>query len=194
MLPGWQNSGPSHWQSRWESEYGYVRVEQHDWLRPRRGDWTARLEEVLLAHCASSGRPVDAGVVLAAHGLGCHLVAAWAAHSRNTRLVRGALLVAADDPQREELAGLLPGWTPAVLQALPFRSQLLHCRSDVYCSVARAQVFAAAWGAEFIEYPQGGHFGADSNLGIWPDGHARLIALCNAVGCDGFIGTAWARS
>ena len=44
LLPGWQNSGPEHWQSRWEAAHGYQRVEQHDWMRQLRGDWSARLE------------------------------------------------------------------------------------------------------------------------------------------------------
>ena len=47
LLPGWQNSGPDHWQSRWEALHGYHRVEQHDWMRPLRGDWSARLEETV---------------------------------------------------------------------------------------------------------------------------------------------------
>ena len=34
ILPGWQNSSPDHWQSRWEARYGYRRVEQHDWMHP----------------------------------------------------------------------------------------------------------------------------------------------------------------
>ena len=72
-LPGWQGSGPAHWQSLWEARHGDRRVEQHDWLHPRRGDWMARLEEVLLAE--------PAPVWLAAHSLGCQLVAAWASHS-----------------------------------------------------------------------------------------------------------------
>ena len=70
ILPGWQNSGPLHWQSRWEAAHGFQRVEQHDWLRPLRGDWTARLEEVLLG--------LNEPAVLVAHSLGCLLVAAWA--------------------------------------------------------------------------------------------------------------------
>ena len=36
-LPGWQGSGPEHWQSRWEALHGFIRVEQHDWMRPLRG-------------------------------------------------------------------------------------------------------------------------------------------------------------
>ena len=68
ILPGWQNSGPDHWQSRWECLYGYQRVEQHDWMRPLRGDWIAQLEAVLLAD--------EAPAVLVAHSLGCIQVAA----------------------------------------------------------------------------------------------------------------------
>ena len=34
LLPGWQNSGPTHWQSHWEREHGDMRLEQHDWERP----------------------------------------------------------------------------------------------------------------------------------------------------------------
>ena len=48
LLPGWQNSGVGHWQTHWQSVHGYHRVEQHDWMRPLRGDWSARLEETVL--------------------------------------------------------------------------------------------------------------------------------------------------
>ena len=48
VLPGWENSGPRHWQSLWEQRHGYRRVEQHDWMKPLRGDWIARLEDMVL--------------------------------------------------------------------------------------------------------------------------------------------------
>ena len=103
ILPGWQNSGPAHWQSRWEALHGYRRVDQHDWMAPRRGDWSARLEEVLLG--------CNEPAVLVAHSLGCLLTAAWAVHSRNTHRVKAALLVAPGDAEREELQRLLLGRT-----------------------------------------------------------------------------------
>ena len=43
LLPGWRNSGPAHWQSRWEAIYGDCRVDQDDWLWPKRGDWMAQI-------------------------------------------------------------------------------------------------------------------------------------------------------
>ena len=48
ILPGWQGSGPDHWQMQWAHAHGYTVVEQNDWLHPRRGDWLARLDEVVI--------------------------------------------------------------------------------------------------------------------------------------------------
>lgn len=169
ILPGWENSGPLHWQSLWEQVHGYARVAQHDWMRPLRGDWIARLEEVLLGQQGPS--------ILVAHSLGCQLVAAWAAHSRNTHLVSAALLVAPGDVEREEIRPLLASWSPVVLHKLPFPSALLACHNDPYCDFGRARMFAKAWGAEFIDYGDKGHINADSGLGAWREGHDLLLRL-----------------
>ena len=172
-LPGWQNSGPGHWQSLWEAAHGYQRVEQHDWLRPLRGDWTARLEEVLLDTAAGGRGPA----VLVAHSLGCMLVAAWAAHSRNTQRVKAALLVAPPDVERADLREVLPGWSTMPLQALPFPALVLASSNDPFCDLARARAFAAAWGADFMDVGPCGHINADSGLGAWPQAHDQLQRL-----------------
>jgi predicted alpha/beta hydrolase family esterase len=166
ILPGWQNSGPDHWQSRWEVLYGYARVQQHDWMQPLRGDWMAQLEEAVLAAPGS--------VVLAAHSLGCLLTAAWAQHSRNTHRVIGVLLVAPGDAEREEFRAPLKSWSPIVRQRLPFASTLLGSHDDPYCTFERAGQLAGAWGSEFVDYGSKGHINAESGLGDWPEGHALL--------------------
>jgi predicted alpha/beta hydrolase family esterase len=170
LLPGWQNSGPQHWQSRWEALHGYSRVQQHDWMQPLRGDWMSQLEEAVLA--------APGPVVLGAHSLGCVLTAAWASHSRNTHRVQGALLVAPGDPQREELRAVLKSWSPVPLQRLPFQSTLLGSHDDPYCSFDRAQQFARGWGSAFVDYGYRGHINAESGLGDWPEGHDLLSQLC----------------
>jgi predicted alpha/beta hydrolase family esterase len=175
ILPGWQNSGPAHWQSRWEALHGMVRVEQHDWMHPLRGDWIARLEEVLLDHAQAQGGPC----ILVAHSLGCLLTAAWASHSRNTHLVQAAFLVAPGDAEREELRPVLTSWAPIPLQRLPFNSVLLGSHSDPYCSLERAQGFARAWGSEFVDCGAVGHINAESGLGDWPAGYEMLKNLQN---------------
>jgi predicted alpha/beta hydrolase family esterase len=169
ILPGWQSSGPAHWQSRWEALHGDLRVQQHDWMRPLRGDWIARLEDVLLAQTGPS--------ILVAHSLGCLLAAAWASHSRHTHLVQGALLVAPGDPEREELQAALKSWSPVPRNRLPFKSLLLGSQDDPYCSLERARTFAQAWGADFIDYGARGHLNAESGLGDWPEGRTLLARL-----------------
>lgn len=173
ILPGWQNSGPDHWQSRWEVLYGDQRVQQHDWMQPLRGDWMAQLEEAVLA--------VPPGpIVLAAHSLGCLLTAAWAQHSRNAHRVVGALLVAPGDAEREEFRAPLKSWSPIVLQRLPFASTLLGSHDDPYCTFTRAQQLASAWGSAFVDYGNKGHINAESGLGGWPEGRALLNQLLAA--------------
>lgn len=171
LLPGWLNSDPAHWQSRWEALHGDHRVEQHDWLRPLRGDWQARLEEELLA--------APAPVTLVAHSLGCLLVAAWAAHSRNTAKVRAALLVAPGDVERDDLRQMIPGWAPIVRQPLPFPALVVAANDDPYCAPDRARQLAADWGARFVDAGPGGHLNGESGLGDWPEGRALLNELMN---------------
>lgn len=169
LLPGWQNSGAGHWQSLWQDQFGYQRVEQHDWLRPLRGDWIARLEDVVLS--------VDAPVVLVAHSLGCQLVAAWAQISKSTHRVQGALLVAPGDAERDELRAILPSWLPLALAKLPFESTLVISNNDPYCAPERAVQFASAWGSSLVAIGAAGHINADSGLGDWRQGQALLQQL-----------------
>jgi predicted alpha/beta hydrolase family esterase len=169
LLPGWLNSDPAHWQSRWEALRGFARVEQDDWLWPRRGDWMARLDEVVQD---------DAGpVVLVAHSLGCQLVAAWSAHSRHTARVIGAMLVAAPDTERADMPPNLFNWRPIVRQRLTFPSLVVTSSDDPYCAPARAAQMAVDWGSACVGIGARGHVNADSGLGDWPEGQALLRAL-----------------
>lgn len=138
-------------------------------MQPLRGDWIARLEDVVLS--------TSAPAVLVAHSLGCMLVAAWASHSRNTHRVKAALLVAPSDVEHEALRPVLASWSPVPLHPLPFKSSLVASRDDPFCSFARAQVFAAAWGSTRVDAGAAGHVNADSGLGAWPWGQDVLNEL-----------------
>ena len=71
LIPGLYGSGPEHWQSLWEREFGFARLAQADWETPRCVDWVAALDEAVARG--------PQGVVLVAHSLGSILVAHWAA-------------------------------------------------------------------------------------------------------------------
>jgi uncharacterized protein len=219
LLPGWLDSGPSHWQSRWEaapeSTYTVSRVQQSDWQRPLRGDWCARLDEVVANHIASllkASKPLQINelpvlysigleaqlpyktaqnsattaavpaaaqrsIVLVAHSLGCHLVAAWAAASRHTAAVRGALLVAPPDVTREDFPPDMHNWRKPVLQKLPFPAICVLSSNDPFSNLAAGQATASAWGARSVVAGLLGHINGDSGLGDWPAGRALLAEL-----------------
>ena len=169
LLPGWQNSGPGHWQSRWETLYGDKRVEQHDWDWPRRGDWMARLDEVLLES--------DVPALLAAHSLGCQLVASWAEHSQHTGRVAGALLVAPPDTERADMPPQLHNWRPIRRSRLPFPGIAVVSGDDPFCTPERSTQMAADWGASVVMAGPRGHLNADSGLGDWQEGRELLESL-----------------
>jgi uncharacterized protein len=173
LLPGWQDSGPGHWQTLWEARQGWHRVEQADWWWPRRGDWMARLDEVLLED--------DRPALLAAHSLGCHLVAAWAAHSAHTARVLGALLVAPPDTERDDMPPNLSNWRPIVRQRLPFPATVVISEDDPFSKPGRARALAADWGADCLSLGAAGHINSDSGLGDWPQGQGWLLRLAGGV-------------
>jgi uncharacterized protein len=170
LLPGWHNSGPDHWQSRWEHTHGFVRVQQHDWDRPLRGDWMMQLEEAVIQH---------ERCVLVAHSLACVLVAAWSAHSKNTHRVQGALLAAPADVERTDIQQVLHSWSPLVHERLPFESIVAASRNDPHCSFMRASSLAHAWGARFVDCGMRAHINAEANVGDWPEGFVWLQELLN---------------
>jgi len=169
LLPGWQNSGLGHWQTRWEARYGDIRVEQDDWQWPKRGDWLVQLEHAVLA----DARPA----LLVAHSLGCHLVGAWADNSRHATRVSGALLVAPPDLDRDDLPPQLAPWRSVVRRPLPFPATLVCSDDDPYCTPAQARAMAAAWGASLVPTGLRGHLNGDSGLGDWPEGRHLLTTL-----------------
>jgi uncharacterized protein len=169
LLPGWLDSDEDHWQTRWEALHGDRRVVQADWLWPRRGDWMARLEEVLLED--------EAPALLVAHSLGCQLVAAWAAHSRHTARVAGALLVAPPDTERDDMPPNLFNWRPIVRMPLPFAAVVVTSHDDPYCAPERSAAMARDWGARQEIIGPRGHVNAESGLGDWPEGRALLDRL-----------------
>ncbi|WP_294001189.1 RBBP9/YdeN family alpha/beta hydrolase, partial [Sphaerotilus sp.] len=154
--------------------HGFETIEQNDWTWPRRGDWMARLDEVLLT--GADRRPV----VLVAHSLGCQLVAAWAAHSRHTGRVRCALLVAPPDTERADMPPQLHNWRPIRRGRLPFPAVAVVSSNDPYCAPERAAGMCADWGIPSVEAGPRGHLNDASGLGDWPQGLALLAALVNA--------------
>ena len=173
ILPGYGDSGPDHWQSRWEAaDPACRRVVQRDWLMPTLAEWLATL--------ASQVAECESPPVLVAHSLGCSLVAHWArSEAERARMpVKGALLVA---PADVDSPGRTPdevrSFSPIPLARLPFPSVLVSSTDDPYSTVDRSRIFARAWGSRLVMLSGAGHINADAGFGEWPEGRALLTEL-----------------
>lgn len=168
IVPGWKNSGPEHWQSRWQATLPHaVRVTQHDWENPDPALWTAAVAQAVDAATCPT--------LLVAHSLGC-LAAARLPVALRTR-VAGALLVAPADVERPDAPDVLRAFGPVPDQPLPFQSVVVASDNDPYCRLERARGFAHAWGSRLVVVPQAGHINTDSGHGDWPQGLKLLAAL-----------------
>lgn len=162
ILPGWQNSGPEHWQTKWEQlDTSLTRVQQDDWERPDFTAWSQRLESHLTEP-----------TVLIAHSLGCFLA------SRARKNVAAALLVAPP-----KLGGIaeLASFASLPLEPLPFPSVVVASRNDAYCDFGHAEQLAAAWGSGLVDGGERGHLNSESNLGTWSEGRSLLRALVSVL-------------
>ncbi|MGJ7489887.1 RBBP9/YdeN family alpha/beta hydrolase [Variovorax sp. ZT4R33] len=165
IVPGWRDSGPGHWQSLWaEGLDGAVRVEQDDWVSPRRESWVRAIGDLILAQ--------DAPVVVAAHSLGC--IATTHLPPQVVARIAGALLVAPADPERR---AALNDFAPVPYAKLPYRSVVVASSDDPFCPVRLAGAYARAWGSEFVRMQNAGHINVDSGHGDWPLGLALLQSL-----------------
>lgn len=165
IVPGWRDSGPSHWQSLWAERYQHtVRVQQDNWLTPSRAAWVNTLSRTIEAQTGP--------VVLVAHSLGC--IAVTHLPPEVSHRIQGALLVAPADPERR---GVLADFAPVPSHRLPYRSILVASNNDPYCPIRLAGAYARNWGSEFMRIPNAGHINVDSGHGEWSLGVALLQSL-----------------
>jgi prephenate dehydrogenase len=172
VLPGWQNSGPRHWQTLWEQQNPiFLRVQQRDWEYPHREWWLERIT----AEVKQSPPPI----VFAAHSLGCIALAHWCKTVAPGELakIKGALLVAPADVDSKDAPKALKDFSPVPRDLLPFPSIVVASSNDPYVTLARAREFARAWGSRFVDIGAVGHINGESGLGDWPEGKRLLRHL-----------------
>jgi len=171
VLPGWQNSGPRHWQTLWEQQNPiFLRVQQRDWEFPHREWWLERIT----AEVKQSPAPI----VFAAHSLGCIALAHWCkAAPGEVGRIKGALLVAPADVDRSDSPKQLKDFAPVPRDLLPFPSIVVASNNDPYLTPERAREFSRAWGSRYVDIGAAGHVNGESGLGDWPEGKRLLRVL-----------------
>lgn len=162
IVPGYTNSGPNHWQTRWERKLSTARrVEQAEWSKPVREDWVTRMIEEVNA--------AEKPVVIVAHSLG--VATAIHALPHCTRQIAGAFLVAPPDVANPKIRPRhLMTFGPYPRDPLPFPSLMVASRNDSFGSYEHAGDIANAWGSLLVDAGDAGHINTESGHGPWPEG------------------------
>ncbi len=175
IVPGHENSGADHWQSRWERQLSTARrIEQDSWDAPVKDVWVERIARDV----KRAGRPV----VLVGHSLGVVAIAHAAPLLPRDR-VQGAFLVGLPDVERPGFVPAIdPAFAPIPHDPLPFPSVLVASRTDPHCDFAKAEDFAYAWGSAMVDAGDAGHLNTESGHGPWPEGLMRFAGFLKRLG------------
>jgi uncharacterized protein len=175
IVPGWTNSGPDHWQTRWQARLKTARrVEQTDWARPDCKLWT----EAVVAAALEATLPV----VIVAHSCGVATVA-HAAQRLHADKVLGAFLVSpSSEATTAAIAGIDPTFVPFPRDPLPFPSLLVASRNDPMCAYSAAGDMALDWGSTLVDAGDVGHINTASGHGPWPEGAMRFGWFLKTLG------------
>jgi len=170
LVPGLFNSGPHHWQTRWESAFGLTRLHQTDWENPTPEDWDASLTNAI--------QQAEKPVLLIAHSLGAVLTARWLAR-HETSQVAGTFLVAPADIEHtaHPEAIRIRAFAPLPEMPSPVPTALMASRNDPWLSSERARILAKHRHAEFTDAGLTGHVGSDDFLGLWSHGAKTLVSF-----------------
>lgn len=168
IVPGYSNSGPTHWQTYWEKSLpGANRVQQRSWEHPVKAEWVDALDSAVAA--------LKSDTVLVSHSLGVATTVLWLMQKvwegAVPAKVKGVFLVA---PADIDVIDIVDDFAPMPLEKLPVPSCVVASQNDEYVTIERARQFADSWGSLFFDVGRKGHINALSNLGEWEEGRALL--------------------
>jgi hypothetical protein len=164
-LPGLYNSGPEHWQTRWEQQHPQVqRVMQDNWDQPQLMQWLTTLSQ-RVSHCQQD-------VIFVAHSLGCILLLHWlraGCPGLGALLqIRGVLLVAPPDAERSGFPA--QDFAPVPQIPLHVPGKVVISRDDPWCDAEKAFDWAEKWQLPVWDVGNCGHINSESGLGNWDAG------------------------
>jgi len=177
ILPGLEGGSPAHWYDRWADKLRTAsRVEVDDWDNTHRDDYVTAIKGAVEARLAEADKPV----ILIGHSLGT--IALVHAAPELPAAVRGALLVGVPDLEAATHFENQASYLPIPREPLPFPSLVIASRTDPYCGIEAAADMAGAWGSDFGDAGDCGHFNPDSGHGAWPEGLLSLGKFLNRIG------------
>ena len=168
LLPGLNNSGPDHWQTHWENQYRFLRIQQREWDTPHCEDWINQIERSLMNY-------QNENILLVGHSLACCTIVHWS--NKFKRKIKGALMVGPSDVEAPSYPSGTTGFSPMPLDRIPFPTVVIASSNDEYVSYDRATYFANHWKSLLVNIGALGHINSASGLGLWPEGFEWLVKL-----------------
>ncbi len=166
LVPGLYDSGPEHWQGRWQTRYPFwKRISQKTWNNPDIELWIGAIRRLLaLQHSPA---------ILVGHSFGA--LASCCLAVERTHSIAGLMLVAPAEPVRFELEYRVPErplGVPAVVVA---------SHDDPLMRFSRALHWSEMWGAEVVDLGEAGHINAEAGFGPWLYGLQILWQLTERI-------------
>ena len=170
IVPGFGDSGPDHWQTRWEQKLSTAhRVRQPDWHKADRAQWAGAIAEAVNA--------ADKPVVLVTHSIGTAAVPHAAPMFAPGKVIGGFLVGLSDWNREELLPGVPHNFAPLPREPFSFPSLLVASRNDPDCDFEVAADHANAWGSALVDAGEAGHLNSESGHGPWPEGLLRFAGF-----------------
>ena len=168
IIPGLNNSGPSHWQTFWtKSLPSASRVYQRCWDKPQKEEWVETLDKFI--------RQQKDDTILVAHSLGVVTTVLWLLRAGRQGSIpsniKGAFLVTSADVER---VAHIQNFAPIPSEKLPVPACVVGSENDPYMTLERVEFFAKVWGTRLFNAGALGHINSESNLGEWEQGRKFL--------------------
>jgi predicted alpha/beta hydrolase family esterase len=173
IIPGINNSGPEHWQTYWEHQYGFTRIEQEDWDHPVYEKWKEKLVQSV------TGNKVQKNTILIAHSLGCLLTVKALPEIQD--YLSCIYLVAVPDPSMVFFSGQLQTFRNLPDKNLKVPGYLVYSENDPYSSIEFSVRYSRIWGLKAINAGRKGHLNSDSRLGVWEEGYEIFRRLLKEI-------------
>jgi predicted alpha/beta hydrolase family esterase len=173
IIPGINNSGPQHWQTFWEHQYGFTRIKQEDWDHPVFEEWKDNLVESIESNKYKKNN------ILIAHSLGCLLTVKSLSTIQD--YIGGLFLVAVPNPDTAFFSGQLKTFRDIPCENLKIPGYLVYSGNDEFSTTDFSIKYGKIWGLKTINAGRLGHINGDSNLAGWEEGYKLFTRLMEEI-------------
>lgn len=174
IIPGINNSGPQHWQTLWEQQYGFARIEQRNWDNPVFKDWKKNLTR------AVKNKGTGKNNILITHSLGCLLTVKALPEIKD--YISGIFLVAVPDPSTDFFSSeYLRTFRGLPEKNLEVPGYMIYSENDTFSTAAYSVKQGKTWGLRTINAGRKGHINSDSGLGTWKEGYEWFAAFLEEI-------------